>query len=927
MEVIGASYPQGDFKHVPTIIDGIKCRIARELPKIDNNVFGEFRDFVGKWLASNVVPLPFDTDYSFDNWIEKTNYTRSRKRELTNVNEAIITGTESTRRVFRCKCFVKDEGYKTFKPVRCIYSRTDTFKVIVGPVFKQIENLLFENGHFIKKVPVCDRPSYIENRFCGFVDSGCHILGTDYTAFESHFTPKLMKEIEFQLYEHSLKFYRDKDRFINYIKRALLGVNHCSFKDLTARVRSKRMSGEMNTSLGNGFVNLMVFKFLNYKYGNESDCLVEGDDLLGCIKGRKLVDADYASLGFNVKCEYFKRLGDASFCGQLYCENLRVITDVHKVLLNFGWTNKQYMNSNVKVYKSLLKSKALSILHLNPGCPIISVLAMRVYNLFKSFKTRIPVGLDNYSRNRLECMVNKDIPDQTIMHSTRNLVAKFFNYDIESQIELEDYFKKINYDQIFSLTILDHCNNDQLNYDRSYVFDYNGIYADFNIDGLIMKNKKKAKKIAVKKQLNKIVKNKATKQRKNNVMPGLAKTIAGTVGQVIGAGLGGAPGSAIGSKLGEAAGSLFSRITGFGDYKVSSNSLLYSNQDPLPSFQGIGRGMRVVHREYLADVFSGPSLVSSASIFNGVLYPIQPGLSTSFPWLNQIANNFTEYKINGMIFEFKSNSYDAISSTNTASGTVIMTTQYNVLLAPFTSKQAMEQYEFTCSEKPSVNIIHPIECARAETIDNVLCVRDGAESGDLRLYDFGNFTIATVGMQAANVNLGELWVSYDITLLKPALGPSIGVADHYYLGPLASVNPKSGGNAFGTNPILTSASNMGTVLNNSSVITIPNTFQGYLAVGYHLQLVNTLVNPTIFSTVNGNVSVLNLVDSGPYTSTALTYIYPNTSVGTVGEVCLTAFFVSTGGGQITLIGPDISSLGSPAIKAGDLYIMSIPLKV
>jgi hypothetical protein len=39
-----------------------------------------------------------------------------------------------------------------------------------------------------------------------------------------------------------------------------------------------------------------------------------------------------------------------------------------------------------------------------------------------------------------------------------------------------------------------------------------------------------------------------------------------------------------------------------------------------------------------------------------------------FPWLSNIAQNFESYKLRGLVFEFKSMSGDALTSTNTALG-------------------------------------------------------------------------------------------------------------------------------------------------------------------------------------------------------------------------------------------------------------------
>lgn len=66
-------------------------------------------------------------------------------------------------------------------------------------------------------------------------------------------------------------------------------------------------------------------------------------------------------------------------------------------------------------------------------------------------------------------------------------------------------------------------------------------------------------------------------------------------------------------------------------------------------------------------------------------------------------------------------------------------------------------------------MIHAIECERSQTTLSEQYIRFGAvpAGADPRFYDLGRFSIATVGMQAASVNIGELWVSYDIEFLKP----------------------------------------------------------------------------------------------------------------------------------------------------------------
>lgn len=229
------------------------------------------------------------------------------------------------------------------------------------------------------------------------------------------------------------------------------------------------------------------------------------------------------------------------------------------------------------------------------------------------------------------------------------------------------------------------------------------------------------------------------------------------MGEQIGSTLGGP----IGGFLGKGAGAIIDLVSGRGAYRVNKNSLMTDNGPPL--FSGDG-SIVVEHREFLGDV-------TGSTTFSVTEYDINPGLVRSYPWLSEIANAFQEYELLGQLYEFKSTSADALNSTNTALGTVITATQYDVYAAPFTTKQEMEQYEYSVSCSPSQNSLHPVECAKHRNLLDNLLIRNGNPAGDVHFYDAGTFSIATVGMQAAAV-IGELWVTYKIRLMKPMIGPS-----------------------------------------------------------------------------------------------------------------------------------------------------------
>lgn len=220
-------------------------------------------------------------------------------------------------------------------------------------------------------------------------------------------------------------------------------------------------------------------------------------------------------------------------------------------------------------------------------------------------------------------------------------------------------------------------------------------------------------------------------------------------------------GARLGALLGDGAQKLIKTITGFGEYHISSNSIS-NRHGPPPQFLKNGGAVSVTHREFLTDI-------TSSTDFNLHSFPINPGVDTTFPWLSSLAENFEEYRMRGIVFEFISTSATAVSSTNTALGAVILATSYDPDSPAFPDKQTMESTLFVDSGKPADSMVHAVECDPKVSQFTVLKTRTSADvPSTLIPYDMGLFQIATAGMQAASV-IGELWVTYDVELLKPRL--------------------------------------------------------------------------------------------------------------------------------------------------------------
>lgn len=215
--------------------------------------------------------------------------------------------------------------------------------------------------------------------------------------------------------------------------------------------------------------------------------------------------------------------------------------------------------------------------------------------------------------------------------------------------------------------------------------------------------------------------------------------------------------------IGRQAGLAFTKITGFGDYTVSDNTLL--KPSPVPDFGT--QAIRVTHKEFLGNIYGSGD-------FKYVTYPLNPGVSKTFPWLAGIARNYQQYHINGLIFQYVSTSAFALGSTNSALGKVMLATNYNAEDPPFLSTVQMLATQFSNYCRPADSIMHAIECAPSETPNKVYYVRSdlSEDAKDLRLSDLGFTEIATEGMQS-ETEVGGLWISYDVTLLKPILNPQV----------------------------------------------------------------------------------------------------------------------------------------------------------
>jgi len=407
-----------DSKDPDTIECAFKKRLLRDVPPHNQVLLNELRLFVRDYLAT----VPTARILTFEEWLDSAPYDMQRKSQLRTAHESLRGGRPTKRSCQHVDTFVKSEFYETWKHARMINSRHDAFKAWSGPLFKAIEDVVYKIPEFIKHVPVSERASLISD----LARHGRRYYQTDFTAFESHFTPAVLDAVECELYRHCLGWSEDAE----FLCSVLMGPNKMRTRSgVRASVLGRRMSGDMCTSLGNGFTNLMLAKFLVSKRGGNLFGFVEGDD--GLFATDVVLDPeDYARLGFTIKIEEVKDPCSASFCGMVFSESGQIIRNPRRSFMGFGWT-QSFLHAGDKIMRGLLKAKSLSALYEMPHCPVFGALARK--GLIDSGSAD-PIFVE---RNREIPPKNFSPPPFAPTDDTRLLFAQLYGVSVADQLAAE----------------------------------------------------------------------------------------------------------------------------------------------------------------------------------------------------------------------------------------------------------------------------------------------------------------------------------------------------------------------------------------------------------------------------------------------------------------------------------------------------------
>jgi len=186
-----------------------------------------------------------------------------------------------------------------------------------------------------------------------------------------------------------------------------------------------------------------------------------------------------------------------------------------------------------------------------------------------------------------------------------------------------------------------------------------------------------------------------------------------------------------------------------------------------PSVSTTSAGSRVRNRELI-----NGQLGTSSSFTVQNSYSVNPGLSSVFTWLSNVAKNYETYRVHAMRWVF-------IPLNNTsASGDIIMWADYNATDPPLTTEaQAYNHagcYIGSVWEAASLSM----RVKEMHALGPRKFVRTTAIAGDLKTYDVGQFNIATVN-NASLSYAGKLLCEYDVEFFTPQTVPSTALTPSY----------------------------------------------------------------------------------------------------------------------------------------------------
>lgn len=372
----------------------IRNRVIMDVPLPTPEALKE-ADLLGK-IITRVLPKPTKAD---GEWIAA--YTGKKRNKYLRAQEELAI-IPLQRKDGYIKAFIKPEKIKDLKDPRLIQSRNARYNICLANYLKPIEHRLYNlkgGGALRKWLPpgrviakgLCQRAraQLLAAKWRRFNQPVAYSL--DASRFDAHVTYTL--RIEHNIYK---RLYNN-DPFLQ--KLLDYQVHNKCFTPYGIRYTTKygRMSGDMNTALGNCLIAVIVLACVMRRMKvTKWDCVCDGDDVVLMVeKGTNITPImdHYLDFGFEMKLENvttdFNRI---IFCQSRPIETsdgLKMVSDPARVLSRElagckYWSNAKFLPR----YFQLIGDCELA---LNMGVPVLQSYALMLQSWGKPGPCNIPL--------------------------------------------------------------------------------------------------------------------------------------------------------------------------------------------------------------------------------------------------------------------------------------------------------------------------------------------------------------------------------------------------------------------------------------------------------------------------------------------------------------------------------------------------------
>lgn len=313
------------------------CKVGSgyvEPPRVDGDLLRQRLDWFSRSVREQMSSF---TPVCLNDFVEM--YKGPKKATYARAVES-LQHTPVRRRDGETSAFVKREKCNTSKAPRAIQTRDPRYHASVGRFFKPVEKRVYRaiasamdaSTIVSKGLNLDEVGELIHSKWSAFNHPVA--LGLDATKFDMHVSPEMLE------WEHS--FYKsifrgnkaEKARFARLLRWQVnnRGKSFCVDGKVKYSVHGRRMSGDMNTSLGNCLIMCaMIFSYA-LERGVRIDLLNNGDDCVVFMEAEDLsrftvgLDKWFLEMGFRMTSE-----------APVYAMEAIEFCQMHPVQVGGGW--------------------------------------------------------------------------------------------------------------------------------------------------------------------------------------------------------------------------------------------------------------------------------------------------------------------------------------------------------------------------------------------------------------------------------------------------------------------------------------------------------------------------------------------------------------------------------------------------------------